>query len=213
LNSASLGGGSARREGPLAARRRTRAVSCALDMWYVGRPANRAAIAGVRLCQWRDVIIKRACLVIALLLSGSAAFAASATGPSALALAALTAEHDSALSAAKRHVVAKLFAGHTNFPYPAGQNITIKADKIVCRVSDVAIVARSCALTFGVHTVNLTGRRANALFATIAVAGVPPDGAAGSIFEALHGLDCTLEPSVIKQNAGGGATCAFTAGP
>ena len=46
----------------------------------------------------------------------------------------------------------------------------------------------------------------------VAVADVSTDDAAGSIYEALHGLACTLEPSVIKQNGGGGATCAFTPG-
>jgi hypothetical protein len=44
------------------------------------------------------------------------------------------------------------------------------------------------------------------------VAGVSAGGAAGSIYEAHHGLACTLEPSVIKQNGGGGATRAFTPG-
>jgi hypothetical protein len=43
------------------------------------------------------------------------------------------------------------------------------------------------------------------------VAGVSADGAAGSIYEALHRLACTLEPSVIKRN-GGGAARAFTPG-
>jgi len=44
------------------------------------------------------------------------------------------------------------------------------------------------------------------------VAGVSADGAAGSVYEALYALACTLEPGVIKQNGGGGATCAFTPG-
>jgi hypothetical protein len=50
------------------------------------------------------------------------------------------------------------------------------------------------------------------LYATIAVAGVPPDGAAGSTFEALSHLDCSINPNVIKQKAGGGATCNFDPG-
>ncbi len=153
---------------------------------------------------------KRAFIAFALVLGVVPAVArADAQGPSALALAGVVSVHDGALSAAKRHLVARLFAGQT----PPGAVISVKADKIVCRISDVAIVQRSCALTFGAHTVNLTGRLANELYATIGEAGVPPDGAAGSIFEALHGLDCKLEPNVIRQNAGGGASCAFTPGP
>ena len=155
---------------------------------------------------------KRAWLAIAMVICSSDVFAADARGPSALALAALTAEHDPALGASQRIVIAKLFAGQVNFAYPAGRKITVGANNIVCRVSDVAIAQRSCALTFGDHTIKLTGRLANELYATIAVAGVSADGAAGSIYEALHGLACTLEPSVIKQSGGGGASCAFTPG-
>jgi hypothetical protein len=45
-----------------------------------------------------------------------------------------------------------------------------------------------------------------------AVAAVSADGAAGSIYEAIHGRASTPEPSVIKQNGAGGATRAFTPG-
>jgi len=62
---------------------------------------------------------KRACLAIAMVLCSSEVFAANAQGPSALALAALTAEDDAALGASQRIVIAKLFAGQVNFAYPA----------------------------------------------------------------------------------------------
>jgi hypothetical protein len=52
----------------------------------------------------------------------SEVFAANAQGPSALALAALTAEHDAAQGASQRIVIAKPFAGQVNFAYPAGRN-------------------------------------------------------------------------------------------
>ena len=55
---------------------------------------------------------------------------------------------------------------------------------------------RSCQLTVGGRTKTLTGEAANALYATLAAAGVPSDGAAGSIFESVQGLACTLTPSV-----------------
>jgi len=157
--------------------------------------------------------MKRAWLAIVFGLLSSAAFAASDTGPSALALAAAVGDRDPELHAIQRLALAKLFAGQTHFEFPAGEKIIVRADKIVCRVSNVAIADRSCELSFGPHVVNLAGRVANELFDVIAVAGVAPDGAAGSIFEALHGLECTVQPGLIRQNSGAGADCNFTAGP
>jgi hypothetical protein len=149
----------------------------------------------------------------ALLLAAPTARAANTTGPSALALAGLVAPHQPSLTAAKRNQVAALFAGNEGAPFPAGQHIVVSANSVVCRVSDVNITARSCQLSFPGHNVSLTGPAANALYATLATAGVPSDGAAGSIFEAVHALSCTLTPSEIKQNGGGGADCSFTVGP
>jgi len=92
-------------------------------------------------------------------------------------------------------------------------DITVAIDKTVCKASDVDIALHSCDLTFPSRTISLTGRKAHELYATIAEVGVPPDGAAGSIFEALSPLTCTIDPNVIHQRAGGGATCNFTPGP
>jgi hypothetical protein len=36
-----------------------------------------------------------------------------------------------------------------------------------------------------------------------------PDGAAGSIFEALSNLKCTIDPNEVKQKSGGGAECQY----
>jgi hypothetical protein len=110
-------------------------------------------------------------------------------------------------------VVASLFAGNEHVFYPAGRHIVVRADHVVCRVSNVQITARSCQLTFHNHVSSLSGPSANAVFASIAASGVPGDGAAGTIYEAVHNLACTLTPGVIKQNGGGGANCVFTAGP
>jgi hypothetical protein len=156
----------------------------------------------------------RAVLVAALgmTLAAAPAEAGQASGPYALALAGVVAEHDHVLSAADRSVVADLFAGRTHAHYPAGRRIVVRADKIVCRVSSVAITARSCLLTFGGRTQALTGAAANAVFATLAAAGVQSQGAAGSIFEAVNGLSCTLTPSLIVENGGGGADCAYEGG-
>jgi hypothetical protein len=85
------------------------------------------------------------------------------------------------------------------------------ADKIVCRTSNVDITARSCELTFKIAKHTLKGREANEVFATLVMAGVLSDGAAGSIVESLSKLNCTLDPKA-KEKAGGGADCSFDAG-
>jgi hypothetical protein len=138
--------------------------------------------------------------------------AADTSGPGALAMAGVVALHETGLSTHKKRVLDKLFAGHHAF-YPVGQKIIVKAHKIECRQSNVAINERSCALTFGTHNVNLTGRRSHEIFATLIEAGVPSDGAAGSVFERLTALTCTIDPNEVNQNAGGGASCTFSPGP
>jgi len=55
-------------------------------------------------------------------------------------------------------------------------------------------------------------RRASEILATEAMAGVPSDGAAGSVTESPSKLNCTLDPAEIKQKAGGRATCSFEMG-
>ena len=149
----------------------------------------------------------------ALFLAIVPASAASTSGAYALALAGVVAERDPFLSGVDRYQVAALFAGNEHAFYPAGRRIVVRADHVVCRVSNVQITARSCKLTFRGRVANLSGAAANAVFATLAAGGVPGDGAAGSTYEAVHGLVCTLTPSVIKQNGGGGAACVYTVGP
>ncbi|HEX7533181.1 MAG TPA: hypothetical protein VF340_08085 [Methyloceanibacter sp.] len=85
-------------------------------------------------------------------------------------------------------MLAKLLDGETNVTYPAGQKISLTAAKLTCKASNVDIAAHSCDLTFGGKDVTLNGRRAHELFATLAGIGVEPDGAAGSIYEALDNL-------------------------
>ena len=157
-------------------------------------------------------MLKSAFFIMPTVLLAQAASAANISGPGASALAGVVAPHETGLSAAKRLVISKSFAGH-HPSYPAGQKIIIKANKIVCRQSNVAINQRSCALTFGSHNVNLTGRPSHEIFATLIEAGVPSDGAAGSVFETLTALTCTIDPNEISQNTGGGASCTFTPGP
>ncbi|MGX1110510.1 MULTISPECIES: hypothetical protein [Bradyrhizobium] len=150
-------------------------------------------------------------LACSMSLAASAAWAAPATtsGSVALALAGVVAPY-SPLPAKEKKAVAAFFNGDSNVPY--ARKLAVTADKVVCRASNVAITSRSCELSFGSKTHTVKGSEANAMFATVALAGVPPDGAAGTIYEALSKLSCTLDPTVIKDKAGGGADCSFEPG-
>jgi hypothetical protein len=149
--------------------------------------------------------------VLAILLfaaSASAATAGSVTGPAALALAGVVAQY-APIPTANKHAVAAFFKGDPNFPYKG--KISVVADKIVCRTSNVDITARACDVTFKIKKQTLTGREANELFATQAMAGIPADGAAGSSFESLAKLNCTLDTAQLKAKGGGGADCSYEA--
>ena len=154
-----------------------------------------------------------AVLAISLLTAtASTASAAPATvsGPAALALAGVVALYSPLLTADEREAASAFFVGQSGVRY--AKKISVTADKIVCRVSNVDITARSCELTFKGSKQTITGRRASEIFATEAMAGIPADGAAGSVLESLSKLNCTLDPAEIRQMAGGGATCSFETG-
>src|ERR1700674_5557241 len=137
----------------------------------------------------------------------TAAEAASASGPTALALAGVIAQHSSVLGSYDRRAVRRLFDGNSSISFPPNRKISVKADSAVCRVSDVDVTARSCELVFGAAKRSFKGQIANEVFATLAAAGVASEGAAGSIIESVKRLVCTLDPKEIKQKAGGGADC------
>jgi hypothetical protein len=138
--------------------------------------------------------------------------AASANGPAALALAGVVASHSSVLGSFGRRTVARLFDGNSNLSFLPTKKISVEADSVLCRASNVDITSRSCELTFGAGKRTLKGREANELYATLAAAGVASEGAAGSIVESITKLVCTLDLDEIKQKAGGGAECSFTTG-
>ena len=149
-------------------------------------------------------------LTISFLIAGSAsASAATFSGSPALALAAVVAAHSPTLSPEERKAAAAIFDGKGAGPYK--DKITVAADKIVCLAGNVDITARSCEITFGKKTESFTGRAANELYATEALAGVPSDGAAGKIYESVSKLKCTLDPEAIAQNEGSGADCSYEA--
>jgi hypothetical protein len=150
-------------------------------------------------------------IILALLAGGAAA--ATATGHSGLALAGVVAAYSPTLDSAEKRAMAMLFDGRTSLNYPAGHTIDVVADQVTCKAGDVDISARSCTLKFGDKTIDISGRRANELYATMIEAGVHSDGAAGAIYESLKALNCTIDLDEIKQNTGAGASCSFSSGP
>jgi hypothetical protein len=151
-------------------------------------------------------------LFVALGQEAAVAKSITATGPAALALAAVVADHSTLVSAFHKRVIARLFGGNTNFGFTPNRKISVTADTIVCKTSNVDITSRSCELTFSVGKRSVGGREANELSATAAVAGATSEGAAGSSIESFSKLDCTIDPNEIMQKAGGGAQCTFESG-
>jgi hypothetical protein len=100
-------------------------------------------------------------VVLAVVQSSASAAPGSATGPTALALAAVIAQHSPAVRAFDKRVIARLFRGNTRFGFTPNTKISVDADSVVCRVSNVDITQRSCELTFGARKRTLTGREAN----------------------------------------------------
>jgi hypothetical protein len=159
---------------------------------------------------------KRTMLAVLFVLwpGGSTAPAASgnASGPAALALAGVVALHSSVLASSDRRAMARLLGGNGGISFPPSRKISVTADSIVCRASNVVITARTCELALRAGTRFLEGREANELAATLVAAGVAPEGSAGSIVESVTKLACTIDPTEIRQKAGGGAQCAFETG-
>lgn len=158
----------------------------------------------------------RRLFVFALALASGAgtAFAAdSASGSGALALAALVGLQSPLLTPSAKKALSHMLGGDLSFPFPQNGTITVKAGSISCRASDVDISAHDCTLKFGGATRTLEGRAAHELYATLVENGVASDGAAGSVFEAVYHLSCTIKVGEVKERGGGGADCSFDAGP
>jgi hypothetical protein len=151
--------------------------------------------------------------LIAFVLAANAAAATEVTvdGSGALVLAALVGNQSKTLSPTDKAALARLLTGSLT-KFPAEQTITVTADKIDCKASNVDILEHSCTLTFGNMPRTISGREAHELYATLIEAGVRPEGAAGTTHETLSGLMCTIDPNAIKQKDGSGADCKFEAG-
>ena len=156
--------------------------------------------------------MKRLIILVPIILSAHRAVAAgsSVAGSVALPLATIIGEYDPALASKDKATLASLLDHRRT---RGVKKIVFRAGSIVCRASDVDIAARSCAMTFGRRKVGVTGRRAHEIFANLGEAGVPSDGAAGTIFESVSSLRCVVDPREIRAKDGGGAKCTYKAGP
>ena len=112
-------------------------------------------------------------------------------------------------SAYEKRTIAGLFAGNQKSGGASKQKLTITADTVMCRISNVDITARRCELTFKKASRSIKGREANEVYATLASAGIVAEGAAGSMIQTVTKLSCTLDPAAIRDNAGAGADCAL----
>ena len=147
-------------------------------------------------------------LIVSVGASSASAAPVSVTGATALAVAAVVAQYSPLLSAGDKKVIAGLFDGKVKSSYPK-KKLSVTADAVMCRISNVAIADRSCELTFKKAKHSLKGREANELYATLASAGITAEGAAGSMIENVTKFSCTLDPAEIKDNSGGGADCSL----
>ena len=145
-----------------------------------------------------------------LLFAPAVALAGSSEGSTALALSALVGERAPHVGFLDKHLLAAYLDGHATAPHIKGKKIMVKADAIDCRSSNVDITEHSCALTFGAKKIELHGRKAHELYATLVEAGVASDGAAGSIHEAVTNLDCVVDADQVRDKAGAGAKCTFS---
>jgi uncharacterized Zn-binding protein involved in type VI secretion len=135
--------------------------------------------------------------------------AATTIGPSALALAALVADHSPSLTTAQKSQMAWLLDGKVGSISTTAGGIKVTADRVACKASNVDISARSCTIAFGTTTITLKGRLANELGATLAQAGAAAQGGAGTISIGITQLSCSIGPQLIRQRSGAGANCTY----
>lgn len=150
-------------------------------------------------------------LVIPLVLASVPVSAGQSNGNAALTLAALIGADQPSLPRAEKAALASFLNSQTNVTLPAGvRSITVRADKISCRMGNVDIGLHDCTLTFGSRTVTKSGSAGQMFLATMQENGVPSDGAAGTIFYNATAVTCTIDAAQVESHDGGGAKCTFT---
>jgi len=151
-------------------------------------------------------------MLLTSLVAPKLAIAAEASGHGALALAAIAGQYDPGLTDPMKAGLLRLLADES---FGRTGTVSVKFAAITCRAGDVDLKAYSCALAYGTRTINLKGRQAAELFATLIEAGVPSDGAAGTIYEGVKTLSCTLNLKELGgpgMGDGGGAACTYQPG-
>jgi len=139
----------------------------------------------------------------------AAAQAGASNGASALALSAIVGELAPQTSAPNKKLLAAYFSGRADAPHAKDLRIAVKADAIDCRAGNVDITSRACELTFGAKKVELRGRKAHELYATLIENGVALEGAAGASHASITALDCMVDADEVAEKGGGGARCAY----
>jgi len=157
--------------------------------------------------------MKTLCLAALIALASQSALASGSNNDvadnSALAFAALVAEN-SPLPANEKAILAAFLASNPHVALGSVKKIVVTADRVVCRAGDVDLTFHTCTLTFGKKTVDLTGRKAHELYATLIEMGVQTEGAAGSMYAGVAKLTCTIDAKEIESADGGGAECSFS---
>jgi hypothetical protein len=143
--------------------------------------------------------------VLAGAVSGPSALAVS--GPSALSLATRIGQQSPLLTQTEKVLVSAYLDGCTCGTLQYGKKITVKADEVTCSMGDVDITSKGCELSFGEKGVSRSGSEAQALYATLIEARVPASGAAGTSYESITAIECTIDPA--QFGTGGGADCTF----
>jgi hypothetical protein len=138
-----------------------------------------------------------------------AAQAGASNGANALALSAIVGELAPQTSAPNKKLLAAYFSGRADAPHAKDLRIAVKADAIDCRAGNVDITSRACELTFGAKKVELRGRKAHELYATLIDNGVALEGAAGASHASITALDCMVDADEVAEKGGGGARCAY----
>jgi hypothetical protein len=94
-------------------------------------------------------------------------------------------------------------------PFTPGRKISVTADSIICRTSDVDIAKRSCDLTFAAGKRTVTGSEATKSVQLRPQQAVPPGALPDQLYKAWPTLVCTIDPAEIMHKAGDGAGCTF----
>jgi len=152
--------------------------------------------------------MKSMLMALAVTCAAGQACAATSSGYAALAVGALVGSYSPLLRAPRKSALSKVLAGNAGSVSRVAP-IRVKADSVVCHAGDVDIGNFGCDLKFGAKTEHLVGRQANELFASLGEMGVATDGAAGTIYVSVHGLQCMIDPAKVSHRDGGGADCVY----